>query len=166
MTTISDFLPSAASTKLATTTPVLEATCNTGHAPMHYLVPQLSVRDAAAAHECSLWQVHRSCMTQLRCFARVQISLPPSVTLKIPLVYFVTVLLIPPQRPLSDVYATVTLFSTSAPAVTKAFGDHDHMVMCEGCALQGLSVAHTVPGMSPNAFSRGTTRPLEFSVCT
>ena len=41
---------------------------------------------------------------------------PPSVALKTPLVYFVTVLLIPPHKPLSEVYATVTLFSTSAPA--------------------------------------------------
>ena len=48
---------------------------------------------------------------------KYKLDSPPSVALSTPLVYFVTVLLIPPQSPLSEVYATVTLFSTSAPAL-------------------------------------------------
>ena len=56
-------------------------------------------------------------INQAMCSDTNKMVLPPSVALTTPLVYFVTVLLIPPHSPLSDVYATVTLFSTSAPAV-------------------------------------------------
>lgn len=43
-------------------------------------------------------------------------AVPPSVTRRVPLAYLVTVLLMPPHNPLSEVIGTVTFFSTSAPA--------------------------------------------------